>query len=324
MNLSVSLTLINFPVTIDTFYPRDVEYDLIRICENDNSDCCAIYEFLGPDCEENEDCHISEVYAEAHECQDSFIYVDVEFDVENPGSSGFEIRGNGVSYGDTFSYGQIFYTVGPILADCETILEFIIIDNENPNCTNFFGFEEAICCEEGISCEISDIEIELGDCNSDLSYSLTVDFVYEGVENDFFDVWAGNEFIGFYRFDQLPVTIDSFYPRDVDYDLIKICENDNPDCCLVHEFMGPDCELLDSTSELDRTQFSIKRRANNFFINNINGQTFNITIYNTLSQRLLKQTDNSSCQINTQEWTTGCYILVIEFEGKFMIEKLIR
>ena len=176
----------------------------ISIVDNEHHACYISLTLDEPLCCEEESCTITEVYAETHECQDSFIYVDIEFEVENPGLSGFEIRGNGVSYGDTFEYGQVFYTIGPLIADCETILEFIVIDNDNPNCSNFFGFEEAICCEEDILCQISNIDIELGDCNEDGSYSLTVNFSYEGAENDFFDVWAGNEFIGFFNFDQLP------------------------------------------------------------------------------------------------------------------------
>ncbi|MBT8232500.1 MAG: T9SS type A sorting domain-containing protein, partial [Bacteroidia bacterium] len=233
----------DLPVYISNFYPRDTEYDLIRICDNDNEDCCAIHEFRGPDCGEEEECRIFEVFAEAHECNDDGgFFVDIEFDYHNVGDEGFSIRGNGEVYGDDFEYGETFYTIGPLIGDCETIYEFVIIDNQFDDCGGEFVFEEEICCGDMMACEIRDIEIDSMSCNDDGSYSLVLNFIVEGNTNEFFDVWAGEEYVGFYRYDELPVYISNFYPRDAEYDLIRICDNDNDYCCTIHEFLGPNCE----------------------------------------------------------------------------------
>ncbi len=230
----------DLPIRIQGFTPRDVEYDLIRICDNDNPNCCAVHEFLGPDCDAEQDCEFFDVIAEAHECDShGQFYVDIAFDIENPGDEGFIIRGNGIVY-DTFDYGHNFYTIGPIEANCDLAYEFIVIDLEL-GCSKEVGLHNDIsCCHS--QCEISEIEVFDFECNNDGTYNLTLNFGYNGNTNDFFDVFAGNHFIGFYAYSDLPIRIQGFTSRDVEYDLIRICDNDNPNCCAVLEFMGPDCD----------------------------------------------------------------------------------
>ena len=83
------------------------------------------------------ECTIFNVYAEASDCDSmGMVMIDIEFDVENQQSMGFNISGNGENYG-SFDYGQMYYTVGPILADGETIYEFVIIDNDDNSCSDF-------------------------------------------------------------------------------------------------------------------------------------------------------------------------------------------
>jgi len=226
------------PVRVSNFIPRDIEYDLIRVCDNDNPDCCRAHEFIGPDCFEQTSCRISEVFAEAYECTDNSFYVDIEFDIVNPGNEGFIIRGNGVVY-DSFSYGERFYTVGPIELDCNRAYEFIIIDLKK-ECRGVFEMPSVDCCSE--DCSIRDIEVFDFECNEDGSYDLTLDFIYENNTNDFFDVYAGNTLIGFFSYADLPVRVENFLPRNVEFDLIRICDNDNPDCCAIAEFRGPECD----------------------------------------------------------------------------------
>ncbi len=232
--------LSDLPVMIDNFPEREVEYDIIEICLNDVPECCLVYEFMGLDCMDMGDCIIAEVIAEAYECEEgnNLILVDIAFDYEGMVGDSFEIRGNGMSYG-YFMYGEEYYTIGPIEADCETLYEFIIIDGSMESCSGEYGFEEPLCCEE--DCVLYDISIDPLECDGEGTYSLVLDFEYEGTTNTYFEVWGSDEYLGQYEFSDLPLTIENFPERDVEYDIIKICENDNPDCCLIHEFMGLDC-----------------------------------------------------------------------------------
>lgn len=227
------------PVHIEGFLPRDVEYDLIKICDNDNPACCAVQEFHGPDCDDKfEDCSIFDFFYETYQCSAAGTYLlDFEFDIENPGDEGFLVIVNDHLV-DSFSYGQVYYTVGPLNCSPHSVLSIIDIEND---CGTDIDLDTPDCC--GVSdCFIGEITVGEFDCHDDGSYSLILDFDYDGVTNDYFDVWAGNIFAGYYAYADLPVRIDSFYPRDVEYDLIRICDNDNPECCAVKEFMGPDCD----------------------------------------------------------------------------------
>lgn len=232
-------SLNDLPVRVEHFIGRDIEFDYLKICINDNPDCCREYEFIGPDCSNTGDCRISEVFAEAYECDDNQFYVDIEFDVVNPGSEGFIIRGNGVVY-DSFNYGQTYYTLGPIALNCDQNYEFIIIDNER-NCRGVYELGSPQCCESD-DCSIRDIELFNIECNDDGTYDFTLNFIHEGTTNDFFEVFSEDTLIGYYRYDNLPVRIEGFPSRDVEFDLIRICDNDNPDCCKVFEYRGPDCD----------------------------------------------------------------------------------
>ena len=315
----------DLPVFIDTFYPRDVEYDLIKICDNDNDACCAIHEFMGPDCDEEENCGIYEVFAEAHECtSDSLFYVDIEFQFENIGSNGFEIRGNGVSYGDTFQYGQTFYTIGPLEGDCETVYEFVVIDNDDPDCRNDYSFVEPICCGEEIVCDIRDIVVDSFFCNDDGTYGLVLNFVYEGNTNDFFDVWAGNEFVGFYRYDALPIFIDTFYARDVEYDLIRICDNDNEDCCAGLEFLGPDCDdIIDSVTDRPINRLDIYSNNKKLFINAETEINYSVSIYN-LNGQLISKSVAQGDLIKSTEVPDGVYLVkVFDLKNGGFVSKLL-
>ena len=107
--------------------------------------------------ENNSECDIYNVFAEAGECDSlGMVMVDIEFEVEDSQSSGFEISGNGMFYG-SFEYGQTYYTVGPISADGETIYEFVITDNNDFSCSDFTSLGPINC--EGVS--------DIGDFNKD-------------------------------------------------------------------------------------------------------------------------------------------------------------
>ncbi len=229
------------PVTIAEFPARDATFDIIEICDNGSTTCCADFEFIGLECEQ--ECVISNVFAEADECMDDgTFFVGIEFDHENTPNNNFEIRGNGMTYG-SFEFGQDFYTIGPLVGDCQTIYEFIIVPNDAEDCQAAYGFEEPVCCEV-VECEIADFSISEVQCNSE-ELEFVLNFNANGFDNPSFDLFVGNgtsDFFGFYSLDDLPVTINNFPSNNTGQYFVTICENDNPDCCFVEDFDGPDCE----------------------------------------------------------------------------------
>ncbi|NQU53479.1 MAG: hypothetical protein HQ522_13175, partial [Bacteroidetes bacterium] len=138
-------SLADLPLNFENFKMSDKEYDFIKICINDNSDCCAEHEFLPPDCSEK-------------------------------------------------------------------------------------------------ACEIRDLIVTTGDCITDGKYNLTLDFVHKNASNEFFEVFGReNAPLGYFKLADLPLTIENFETSGNDYDFIKVCINDNADCCKVSEFLAPNC-----------------------------------------------------------------------------------
>ena len=194
---------------VEILYPASgSENDVLMICINDNPDCCEIAEFPALDCNmQIGDCVIEEVFAEAYECDDDgFFLVDVAFNSMDGSLQGFEIRGNGVSYG-TFNYGDSFYTIGPIEGDCETIFEFIIIDLEDETCTNFYGFDEPICCEDDGSCSISEVFAEAYECDDNGFFLVDIEFNEINGSADGFEIRGNGNSYGFFEYGQVFYTI---------------------------------------------------------------------------------------------------------------------
>ena len=242
-----------FPFTIPVNLPINGQLYELYVGEQDNPFCFDANEWNDPpDCSGFFDCEISEVIAELHACNDTsnLVFVDIAFEVDNPVSDSFEIRGNGNLYG-VFPYGEPFYTVGPIEANCDANYEFIVIDRDDPDCFGETFFDEPPCC----ACEIFDVVVDPGNCTGDGLYELYLDFEYQNVSGDQFDVYSGGSFIGTYNLGDLPITINEFPERDAEYDVIQICPSDNPDCCLTYEFIGTDCtealcEIFDVFAEV--------------------------------------------------------------------------
>ena len=104
----------------------------------------------------------------------------------------------------------------------------------------------SVGCGGDNDCEIGEIEVGVGDCTSDGTYVLEIDFEVENADNEFFDLFVrGGELIDFYRIDALPLRLEDFELSGRDYDFIKVCINDNPDCCREVEFLPPTCSGAD-------------------------------------------------------------------------------
>ena len=107
------------------------------------------------------------------------------------------------------------------------------------------GFTESdlVNCENNTECAIYGLEVITGNCNEDDTYNMTINFQYEEIgEQEYFDLYARNdELIGYFPLSSLPLTIINFPSSGEDYDFVKVCINDNPDCCKEIEWLPPSC-----------------------------------------------------------------------------------
>jgi hypothetical protein len=66
-NVVATGNIANLPLTIGHFEDNGEAFPHLTVCMNDQPDCCAVVEFEAPDCQ-GSDCHIFNLIAEAHPC----------------------------------------------------------------------------------------------------------------------------------------------------------------------------------------------------------------------------------------------------------------
>ena len=117
---------------------------------------------------------------------------------------------------------------------------------DSPDCCQEIEFMPPSCLNEDTTieelCEISNLVAEIGECTSDSTYILEINFEVANPDNESFDLFVrGDQLIDFFPITDLPIRLDSFSASGLDFDFIKVCVNDNPDCCQEIEFLPSDC-----------------------------------------------------------------------------------
>ncbi len=235
----------SLPLHLTNFPTDGGDYDKIKICINDHPDCCKYKEFLVPDCvTPPAPCEIYDLVVETGDCTSNNTYnIWINFQVENPGTSQFfKLWANNGQFLGTFSLDSLplHLTNFPTDGGTNDFLKVCIVDQSN--CCRTKEFPVPACILPPAPCEIYNLTVETGDCNNDGGYAITVNFQVQNPGNTLFEVWAGTgQYLGIFPLASLPLHLTNFPTDGGDYDKIKICINDHPDCCRTKEFAVPDC-----------------------------------------------------------------------------------
>jgi hypothetical protein len=190
-------------------------------------------------CETQGNCEIGEIKYEKTQCKEGEFYISFNFAHHN-NSECFTLKGNGKDYGK-FKYDSLPIKIGPLKGDCLTKYEFIFRDCANEKCARELNLGTVCCEQKGESCEISDLEVTPLECTGTNQYSVRINFKHKGTKGVGFDVFDRKGSIGFYSYNDLPIVIENFKKSGLNYDFIKICENDNEKCCKAAEFEPLNC-----------------------------------------------------------------------------------
>ena len=233
--------LADLPITINNFQDNGENTPLIQVCINDNSDCCKSGEFIAPNCNQG-DCEIWDLEAPHIECDGDQFYITLDFHFNNVGNDGFTIKGNGMNHG-TFSYADVPVILGPLPAN-GTFWEFVVRDVNHPDCSDSIGYG-VVDCGNGGDCEIHEFVVNIGDCHSDGTYNLWLNFEYSNPGNDFFEIFYEGVNLGHHPLNELPFLLAHFEDNGEPSQVIKVCINDQPNCCAEVTFDAPDCNPTD-------------------------------------------------------------------------------
>ncbi|MCC6460554.1 MAG: T9SS type A sorting domain-containing protein [Saprospiraceae bacterium] len=187
---------------------------------------------------QNAPCNIFDLTAQVVDCANGQFFVKLDFQHTNT-SDLYRVQGNGIVY-DTFSYNQVPVIIGPLAANGTTNYEFVVRDLAHPDCQDVVQLGPVTCT--AAPCKIYDLVAEPGDCTSDSTYQLKMTFKVDNATNDKFDLWGNGVFIGSYNLSQLPLSFNNFPAAAGSLGgYVKVCINDNPDCCQIKQFTAPDC-----------------------------------------------------------------------------------
>ncbi|MBI1227404.1 MAG: T9SS type A sorting domain-containing protein [Bacteroidetes bacterium] len=243
--------LSNLPVTIPNFNDNGLGTPTIHVCINDVPDCCAHKTITAPNCTPSNSCHIWDVFAEAHPCENGHFMLDVEFNHENTGSQGFKIKAGNQVFGP-FDYGEPYYTIGPLSPG--VVYEIVVRDVENETCKGVYVFGPVNC---GGDCHIYDLTAEVSDCNGDGQFFVTIDFQHENSGGDGFKIYGNGNVYGYFNYNELPVTIGPLTSNNQQLEF-GAADVNHPDC---HAFMvvqvpdcdgngGGDCHIFDLVADV--------------------------------------------------------------------------
>jgi hypothetical protein len=137
----------------------------------------------------------------------------------------------------TANFSPVCVTYTDANGDTETIQ----FQNMSYAACEGFTSADVVSCDND-DCEVSNLEITVGDCNLDGTYSITIDFETAHAYNQYFDVYTrNNTIIGTYELINLPITISNFVLSGETEDYIKVAVNDYTDCYQETEWLAPSC-----------------------------------------------------------------------------------
>ena len=240
-----TLSYADLPYTLPSFTGSGDFVDHVTVCDNENPGCCATQAYEALLCA---GCIIYNLEANPLPCdQDGNFFITIDFDFQNTSSEGFSITGNGSSFGN-FSYSQVPLTLGPFDGEVSQFFEFVVTDLQNEFCFDATEIGTLAC---NTICELSDLQVETGECTANNAFILQVDFTHSGTLGAGFELFVNGDYFDTYDYAELPLTILEF-PSDGDgSDMIQVCDLNNSNCCTSLVFSSPDCQcsIFDITAE---------------------------------------------------------------------------
>jgi hypothetical protein len=264
-------------------------------------------------------CDFTDVVLKKTPCnEDGFFFALISFKITNPGSGGFTMKSNSGLI-KTFSYGKDVYEFGPLKGDCNTKYRFLLKDNSRPECTEEFGFEAPVCCEQ--ECSMSGPP-QLEYTCKDGKYDVTINFGHKNTSSIFIMKMDG-VVRGLYSYSDLPVTIRGLNPEKT-YELFLI-DQEKESCNI--KFILPVISCSTGTEDNAFSHFNIKtgQESINVSTDYIVPRKVKLTISDILGRTYQQQyIEKSDTSIDISNLLPGIYMLSIQIDGKLQTRKFIK
>ena len=235
----------SLPVLVGPYDGSGSQFLEFVVTDIGNGDCFGAIEIGTLGC--NDICSLTNLVAETGDCTGSDEYaVTIDFDFENTGGVGFDLFANGEFFA-FYHYEDLPLLIENFPSSGNDLDTITVCDNDNPDCCTTLVFPAVFC-----PCDISEISVQQHQCTSDSTFGVDLNFHFENLPGDFVDVFFNGAFLGFYSVNDLPLSIDNI-PDGDGTGVLKVCANDQPDCCaeLVIELLNCDsvCNIWDLFAE---------------------------------------------------------------------------
>ncbi len=285
------------------------EVQTLRICVDNDFNCCQTIEFEEPDCfYDYNDCTIENLSVE-FVCIENLdeIFPIVDFD-NNANAGPFHI------YVSSQVYGPFTSDVLPIQLDA--LLrndDFFVGVIVGPYCEERIHIDEVVCPGDNeTQCLLNRSEIEVFDikCSGNEEYDLSIDFDVEGDVNIPFSVYLNGATISTASYDELPLVLTGLMTTyEYGIETITICADDvQEDCCFDFTYEVPTCISNSVVATLlEDVSLSPNPTRDVINIDNIPSEVIGLNILDNLG-RSVQQIDASEyMQFDVSAYPEGVY-----------------
>ncbi|MEM8528457.1 MAG: T9SS type A sorting domain-containing protein [Bacteroidota bacterium] len=239
--LAGTYSVLDLPLKLEDFgFAQSFEVrQHIKVCLQNNPDCCAEIEFTPP-CAIS-DCQITEVSAVPLTCENNQFNVELTVKSEQPNYTGYFLQVDEGQLFGPFSYQQESIIIGPFEGDASTVYKVTVIDGEDRSCKNGTRFQAVNCSSQ---CSISDLRIDVGEiCSEDGRFPLTIDFDIENPVGMGYSILADDRLLGTYPYGTIPAYFPSFDARGKSEITISVIAGEDRSCAMRKIFEVPECGL---------------------------------------------------------------------------------
>ena len=230
----------NDGIIIEHFPQFETNNTTITVCAVGAPDCCDVIEFDTPDCEGGGTCHIFDLVADFGECvSDSTYSLFIQYFANNLQTDSVVVTSDN-GYSGHFEHNDDGFTIPDFPASSMNFTTITICAMGNNDCCDDYTFETPDC-GQGFDCEIYELFVEAGDCNSDTTYVLDIVFGSNSLPTDSVEVYANGQFIGTYFDHPDFIRIENFPVFEEEETIITVCAEGNEECCASFTIQTPNC-----------------------------------------------------------------------------------
>lgn len=209
--------------------------------------------------ENDNQCSISNLEVTVGECNNDGTYsIVLNFSSDNSPNDFFEVFTANGEFLDYYQLSDLPLTIDGFEASGNDYDFLQVCINDSQDCCAAIEFQAPNCEVEEEDCNISGLEVSVIDCNPDGTYNISLNFEHDNAGNEYFDVFVrDNVHLGYYNLSSLPITIQGVEMSGYDYDYLKVCINDSPNCCAEVEYESPNCEVEEDDCNISGLEVSI-------------------------------------------------------------------